>query len=341
MTKRIAIIGPKDALDETSRFYYFQNRIILRNIYLILKTKTDCRVEYIDFRNPSIFFRKKFDLVLGFSHAFRFIRAQRKILIFFEEHPAQLNRMEKFAIDIQKSFSNITLKSERSRSYYWESDLTKCDACIVLGDDQKLKNFRQFSPNLKYYLVGPVADMEFVNCNKPNIKNKLIFSASRGDALKGIPMMIALAQKLREFEFHVLGKMKEELEKFSSLPPNIICYGFVDNLKYEMKEVFESAFLNINLSFSEGVSTSILDGMTFGLPFVSLGYTGVEGWAPGAFIKCRPDVTEISETIRKISLDEEIYNDMVVATQIAFSRYSVEKHKVQLGEHLNAIIENC
>lgn len=294
---KYAIVAPLDFINKESRFYNFQNRIILRHIKLYCEKHGD--VTLIDYRKPSLSLLSTYDLVIGFGINYRLIRAKKKILICFEQYPKILSDNENKAIEYYKNL-NYSLSSERSGTYYKESDFDKSYKVLMLGNHKDtLRNNSLFSVLNKMHELPPAVQDNTSNSINYNPSSKNIVSIlSRGDALKGIPMLIEIAKKLQNYQFHILGR--DDFNKYDVFNvKNLFFHGFVDHHSNEYKSVIKDAVINLNLSTSEACSTVVLDSAALGIPFHTFGNLGVEKFFHGSFIQSQFDLSDVVINLKR------------------------------------------
>jgi glycosyltransferase involved in cell wall biosynthesis len=112
----------------------------------------------------------------------------------------------------------------------------------------------------------------FETPNRVNFYNKsniIITTASGNQSVfyrKGIDRFLVLAAHLKEFQFHLIGKI--DLDFHFSIPNNVTLNGYTE--KDKMISIYEAAKIYIQFSRHEGFGCSVAEAMQYGcIPVVS------------------------------------------------------------------------
>lgn len=211
-----------------------------------------------------------YDYVMGFGSAYRRAKTQNpqatSLLYLTEKPPYYSLKKESERIAYLYERHHIKVPINRSGLYFNDKDITDADYIIMMGKDGD----EQLLPNKKVFLVSPTG----LKCETYSMKNKnfeiakknFLWMGSRGAVLKGLDILYDAFAELPDFALHVAGLDSVDRRMLKKIKPtNVIDHGYLHIGSDDANKVFDKCAYFLFPSCTEGVSTSTLTAMNFGL----------------------------------------------------------------------------
>jgi glycosyltransferase involved in cell wall biosynthesis len=203
-------------------------------------------------------------------------------------------------------------------SYKWTTHLLPVDETLAkssnsfaISGKSVLQGFRNHFPTIKTpYTVIPNGFETIELAEKTRIPNSFVTISTVDNAmryqLKGLDMVVELAEKLPTCQFTVIGCQHSLVP--NSLPENIRFFGYLPSEQFQ-QYLFESEFY-IQFSLSEGFPNAVGEAMMHGcIPLVSNVGAMPTMIGDSGFVFNSKDVNDISQKIQEkiiaLSADEK------------------------------------
>jgi glycosyltransferase involved in cell wall biosynthesis len=198
-------------------------------------------------------------------------------------HPAFNNIQTINALKRYKSeFNDISLNHSRLVKQSWGIAATLSDSAIIIGNDKTKSSFIEYGQSNCITIRPSVHQvLNFLDIIKEKnvviAKKNILYFSSYGLIHKGLDLIILSARFFPDINFHICGKLDNEIlpnsplyESMKSLK-NIIIYGFVDIRSEKFNKIMIENGYCILPSCAEGTSTAIITAMLNGglIPIVT------------------------------------------------------------------------
>lgn len=164
---------------------------------------------------------------------------------------------------------------------------------------------------------------------------KLLF-VGRIEAAKGVYYLFEAIKKfVGNVELHIAGSVLVDLKY---IPANVICHGFID--KYALRNLQYDCDVLIMTSLWEGLSLSILEGMSTGLPVIcnkSTGYKDIIKTGENGIMIDTLCVRDVEEAIKWVNENRNSLPEMGLNAYEASKNYSWEKYYTNIRNALHSI----
>lgn len=165
------------------------------------------------------------------------------------------------------------------------------------------------------FILDKTFDLEI---KKDNCRCRAIFAGGITRA-KGCAEILEAARCLPEIEFHLFGKMHNDMKTlFVNVPKNIFLHGVI-NHDALLKEMCKSDFL-LFPSYSEGFPLTVLEAMSVGLPVIATNVGALPEMVEkdlGGFLVAPQDVMGLVDAIKMIASDHKL--------KLAMGKYNRQK----------------
>jgi glycosyltransferase involved in cell wall biosynthesis len=268
-------------------------------------------------------------------------------------HPAFNNQSSLNAIQrYRKSTGELNLNYSRLVDQRWGVAATLADSCIVIGNKVTEKSFLDNSQlNCKMILPSVHKVLEFKKIRETRDLSKarkgVLHFSSYGLVHKGIDLILNAAKSHPELDFHICGKIEQELPSSSYLYKelsklgNIYIHGFVDISSEQFQHLMNACIFSILPSCAEGCSTAVVTSMLNGgvIPIVSK-QCGVDVDDFGFYLDelDSASINKIIETLHAMT-DEELYVKSELAYKSA-TKYTIENFQVSTYQALLSLIQD-
>lgn len=167
---------------------------------------------------------------------------------------------------------------------------------------------------------------------------KFVF-VGRVEAAKGIYYLFEALKKVnRNIELHIAGSVLID-DKY--IPQNVFRHGFVD--QYTLLDILYEADVLIMTSLWEGLSLSILEGMSTGLPVIcneNTGYQGIVTNYENGIMLEELSVDEVARAICWFDEHREIIPRMGLKASEMASEYTWENYYKNINQAINDMINS-
>jgi hypothetical protein len=156
---------------------------------------------------------------------------------------------------------------------------------FVTNELSKNVNFSKF--NKPYIVLGNGIDLTHINplVHVCQDKTNITFMGSPGYTWHGVDKIIKLANHLPDFVFHIIGYSNDQTKK--PIPPNVICYGYINREQYEtvleMTDVCLGSMALHRNGLMEASPLKVREYLGYGLPVI-IAYHDTDFLDPPEFI---------------------------------------------------------
>lgn len=286
-----------------------------------------------------------YDYIIGFGPAYRRaieINPNAKRVLYLTEKPPRYS-LQKETERIAYLYERHHIKAPLNRSglFFKDEDIEKSDYIIMMGKegDEKLL------PNKIVYLISPTG----LKCNGYTLDNKdfdkakkhFLWMGSRGAVLKGLDVLYDAFSEVPNLFLHVAGLDSVDRRMLSRIKPaNVIDHGYLHIGTDSANRVFDDCAFFLFPSCSEGVSTSTLTAMNFGLVPLATQEASVE--TNGIRFLKSFHVEDVVDEIKKRSESASaLLKEQAESTKIfAEKRYSLEAYSKTAFNIVQAILKH-
>lgn len=213
----------------------------------------------------------EYDLVLGFGFPYRKAKLTKngiRVLYCTEAHPDFSFEEEKKRVDAFFQREKKKISIERTFSYYISEDYDMADKFIVYGNENVsyLESLKVKKENIYKHCPTGISPPEDFILEESKGKD-FVWLGSRGIVHKGLDIAIRsfLISNI-DSRLHICGVNKKELSKYLKVDDErVLIHGRVNVVDDYFKNILKTSCFLLMPSCSEGMSTSVLTGMRFGL----------------------------------------------------------------------------
>lgn len=285
-----------------------------------------------------------YDYVMGFGPAYRKAlerNPQAKSILYLTEKPPFYSlQKEKERIAYLYERHHIKASVNRSGLFFNDEDIDNADYIVMIGKngDEKLLTSK------KVFLISPTGlksdgyDLKNKDFNKA--KKHFLWMGSRGAVLKGLDILYDAFSEMPDLVLHVAGLDSVDRRMLSKIKPsNVIDHGYLQIGSESANKVFNECAFFLFPSCTEGVSTSTLTAMNFGLIPLITRETSVE--TNGIDYLKSFHVNDIVEEVEKWSEADSstLSKQAELVRGFAKDRYSLNRYS-QTMSHILQIIFN-
>lgn len=260
---------------------------------------------------------------------------------------SSLNALQRY----RKSTGELNLSYSRLVPQRWGIAATLADACIVIGNQITQQSFLDNSQNNCQMILPSVHKvLDFDQIRETRVlstaRKGILHFSSYGLVHKGIDLVLSAARTNPEIDFHICGKIQQELPSSSFLYKelskldNIYIHGFVDISSEQFRHLMNHCIFSILPSCAEGCSTAVVTSMLNGglIPIISK-QCGVDVDEFG-FCLDELDVASINKIIKALSdmSDEEVDLKSKLAHKSA-ANYTIEHFRVSIRQALVSLTQ--
>ncbi|HIF9479231.1 TPA: glycosyltransferase [Photobacterium damselae] len=270
--KKVLISYLLDAFElDIEEFKYSTNRqemLAITSAFIELGYQVDIQDCLSNHYNNKV----NYDIVFGFGVPYRKAKLSKdgiRILYCTEGHPDFSLENETKQIEYFQRRHSVKYKVERSGVYYCSFDYDIADELFVMGEHNQKYLIERGFKNVSGIVPTAIDVHKEILISE---ERSFIWLGSRGIVHKGLDLLVDVFNK-RNDKLHICGVTKDYFYSKTKIiaGDNIFFHGKVDvNSSFFNNELLPDSSFIIMPSCSEGVSTSVLTGMKFGLiPLVS------------------------------------------------------------------------
>lgn len=302
--------------------------------------KNGCRIDVCS-NNYNGDIGNDYNYVFGFGSAYRRAKTQNpqatSILYLTEKPPYYSLKKESERIAYLYERHHIKAPINRSGLYFNNKDITEADYIIMMGKDGD----EQLLPNKKVFLVSPTGlkseTYSMKNKDFEIAKRHFLWMGSRGAVLKGLDILYDAFAEFPDLVLHVAGLDSVDRRMLKNIKPtNVIDHGYLHIGTNEANKVFDECAYFLFPSCTEGVSTSTLTAMNFGLIPLITSETSVET-IDGIYLQSFKVDDIMKELKNRSNTDAIVLKEEAEAVkEFAQNRYSLKRY----SEVMYNIIQN-
>lgn len=233
------------------------------------------------------------------------------------------------------------LKDRRLLSYILKKLLFPCDKLLAVSEVARDELIR----------IGFPADKVMVHKNwvdtdkwKPLVsktengrdfdKDFNLLFVGRLIEKKGIKVLVETAQKMQDFNFHILGTgdLEDYVKKASEKYPNIKYHGILNQENPEeflrILEIYTKCdYLISPYQYDEGFATVLVESLSCGTPVVVSNRGSPPTFLDNTvayFLSEKPDVHELEDVLIKLSAKDQVFFDRVKCREYAVERFGTK-----------------
>lgn len=231
--------------------------------------KNNCRIDVCAYNYDGAI-NDDYDYVIGFGPAYRKAieqNPQAKSILYLTEKPPYYS-LQKESERIAYLYERHRIKTQINRSglFFNDEDIVNADYIIMMGREGD----ENLLPDKNVYLLSPTG----LKCDNYTLEKKdfdqakkhFLWMGSRGAVLKGLDILYDAFSVAPNLVLHVAGLDSVDRRFLSKIKPaNVIDHGYLQIGTAYANKVFDDCAFFLFPSCSEGVSTSTLTAMNFGL----------------------------------------------------------------------------
>lgn len=231
--------------------------------------KNNCRIDVCAYNYDGAI-NDDYDYVIGFGPAYRKAieqNPQAKSILYLTEKPPYYS-LQKESERIAYLYERHRIKTQINRSglFFNDEDIVNADYIIMMGREGD----ENLLPDKNVYLLSPTG----LKCDNYTLEKKdfdqakkhFLWMGSRGAVLKGLDILYDAFSVAPNLVLHVAGLDSVDRRILSKIKPaNVIDHGYLKIGTAYANKVFDDCAFFLFPSCSEGVSTSTLTAMNFGL----------------------------------------------------------------------------
>ena len=281
----------------------------------------------------------------------RYVTSKTKLKIFYAtgSYPLFSNKAELLRVRNLEKRRNIKLKPRRYMNEkgikIFNDNIKLADKVILIGNRNTLDTFPS-EMLYKIHLLNPTSNYNFINKLPNTHRKEFLWYNGYGALHKGLDLVLEIFSRRQDLILNVVGAYEREKDFVKAYYkelyklPNIRAYGFLLPSSDKFKNIVRNVISFISPSCSEGVSTSAITCMQFGLiPIISL-ESGITLTKDIGIILKENSIEEIINSINFINglTDEEINKRKQAIYEFTRKVYSRENYKSKVYEYIKSFL---
>lgn len=238
------------------------------------------------------------------------------------------------------------LTQRRFAKPFNKDELESFDAMFFVGNQHNLMTYDDFNIKRLYFIKNNGVSFPQGISSQLRSPRKFLFLGGYGQVHKGLDLLLEVFNRNRDLELYICSSLKSELdfcmlydnELFNS--ENIFSLGFIDVLSAEFIEIASICSYVVLPSCSEGISGSVLTGMSAGLVPIVSRECGFDQDEVHLFPDCSLESVEV--TLREFSekSPEWLLQESEKAKYIASTRYNAEEYRLSVQSALKELFDD-
>jgi hypothetical protein len=309
-------------------------------------------VDVMNYNNTKVKLTVKYDLIIdlhpGLNNAYKNHMSDSCLRVAYitGSNPSFSNKAESDRLDYLFRRKGIRLRPMRYVNPFDKYEMANLDAVFFIGNSYNLKTFSGCNLKRVYYIKNTGYDfLKNEDFSKKSPQN-FLFLGGVGQVLKGLDLLLDAFSRNKHLNLYVCTDFENEKifckiykkELFHS--SNIYPLGFVDITSNQFKNLTKICSYIILPSCSEGISGSVLTGMSAGLiPIVSR-ECGLED--NEVYHLQENSVEFISQIINMFSKKQIdwIITESRKAMEIVADKYSKNNYSVSVRNAMKGLLQN-
>jgi glycosyltransferase involved in cell wall biosynthesis len=248
-------------------------------------------VDVVDWYHARVKLEGKYDLLLDVSpgqnhpHNDHLAEGASRVALLTTSNPATSNQAETARLERIARSRGVKLKPRWYLEPLTNEAVESCAAFWLIGNSQTLSTYRGFALPPVSLIRNTGYSLLYPSDNSRKSPRSFLFLGSRGQVHKGLDLLLEIFAELPQLRLYVCGHFAAEKDFCEAYrkelfeTPNIVPVGFVDITGDHFRSLVAECSYVVMPSCAEGMSGSVLTGMSAGLiPVVSreCGFDGAD-----------------------------------------------------------------